>query len=305
MKNRKRGCLRALFGLGIAGFCLLFGGAPVCRAQANPTVVIYPAPESAQDHRYNDLIEILRGALEHTVASDGPYRLEPSRQIMNEARQFAMLANNNPLLNVVWSSTSDDKEHDYLAIRIPLRKGLLGYRVALIEKGSQAAFDKVRDADDLRKFTVGQGIGWGDVAIYNSNGFKVTTVNYDQLFPMLAARRFDFFPRGIGEIFPEYELQKARAPNLAIEQHLLIVYPWPYYFFFNKDNRALAKRIETGIRAMMKDGSFDAIFKQYNSADIERANLKSRRIIRIANPFLPKDTPLDDPALWFDPIKGR
>lgn len=54
---------------------------------------------------------------------------------------------------------------------------------------------------------------------------------------------------------------------------------------------------------MMKDGTFDTIFKKYNFKDIERANLKHRRIIRIENPFLPADTPLNDPALWFDPGK--
>jgi ABC-type amino acid transport substrate-binding protein len=299
MKIRARLCQV----LSLIGLCLYLSG--TCRAQTDTTEVIYPAPESAQDVRYSDLVEILRGALDHTVVRYGPYRLEPSEQIMNEARQFTMLDENSELLNVIWSSTSEAKERNFIAIRIPLRKGLLGYRIALIDKGDQARFDAVQNADDLKKLTVGQGIGWGDVAIYNGNGFHVVVANYDQLFPMLAARRFDFFPRGIGEVFHEYEAQKMREPNLAIEQHLLIEYPWPYYFFLNRSNRALAERIETGLRAMIKDGSLDAIFKKYNSADIERAQLKNRRIIRIDNPLLPKDTPLDDPSLWFDPVKGK
>jgi hypothetical protein len=33
--------------------------------------------------------------------------------------------------------------------------------------------------------------------------------------------------------------------------------------------------------------------------------LKHRRIIRLENPLLPKDTPLDDPSLWFDPLKDK
>jgi hypothetical protein len=196
-----------------------------CQAQTGTTLVVYPAPESAQDVRHNPLIEILRAALEQTKARYGPYRLEPSRQVMNEARQFTMLAQNSDLLDVVWSSTSEVKERNFIAIRIPLHKGLLGYRIALIVKGDQARFDSVRTVDDLKRFTVGQGIGWGDVAIYNQNGFKVVVANYDQLFPMLEARRFDLFPRGVGEVFHEYDTRKLREPNLAIEQHLLIEYP--------------------------------------------------------------------------------
>jgi len=40
---------------------------------------------------------------------------------------------------------------------------------------------------------------------------------------------------------------------------------------------------------------------KYNRASIVKANLKNRRIIRIRNPNLPKDTPFDNASLWFDP----
>ena len=120
---------------------------------------------------------------------------------------------------------------------------------------------------------------------------------------MVSLGRFDLFPRGIGEIYTEYAHFAPADPKLAIEKGLLIYYPWPYYFFFNKKDEALRKRVETGIRRMMKDGSFDANFKKYNGKAIEAANLKGRRVIRIANDLLPKETPLNDPALWFDPAR--
>jgi hypothetical protein len=122
---------------------------------------------------------------------------------------------------------------------------------------------------------------------------------------MSAANRIDLFPRGINEVFHEYAARHDAIPNLAVEKNLLIYYPWPYYFFFNKSNKALAKRVETGIRKMMKDGSFDAIFMKYNRASIIKANLKNRRIIRIKNPTLPKDTPLSDASLWIDPAAWK
>jgi hypothetical protein len=269
------------------------------------TKVVYPAFESRTDSRYNDLVEILKTALEKTKAEYGPYTLQPSKSGMNEARALAELLNPAGMVTIGWSGTSVQKEKDYRAVRIPLRKGILGYRVALIARDRQADLDKIRNLDDLRKASIGQGIGWGDVAIYEANGIKVHTAGYENLFKMVAANRIDLFPRGISEVFPEYAARHAAIPNLAIEKNLLIYYPWPYYFFFNKSNKALAKRVETGLRKMMKDGSFDALFLKYNRASILKANLKNRRIIRIKNPTLPKDTPLDDASLWFDPATWK
>lgn len=269
------------------------------------TRVVYPAFESGADSRYNDLLEILEKALDKTVAEYGPYTLQPSRSGMNEARSLAELGKTAGMVNIAWCGTSVQKEKAYRPVRIPLRKGILGYRVALVARSRQAAVGRIRNLDDLRKMHIGQGIGWGDVAIYEANGFTVHTAGYESLFKMVAANRIDLFPRGINEVFHEYAARHDAIPGLAVEQHLLIYYPWPYYFFFNKADKSLAKRVESGIRKMMKDGSFDAIFMKYNSASIIKANLGNRRIIRIRNPFLPKATPLADASLWFNPSAGN
>jgi ABC-type amino acid transport substrate-binding protein len=264
--------------------------------------VIYPAFESKTDSRYSDLLEILKTALDKTVAEYGPYTLQPSRSGMNEARSFAELSNQAGMVTIAWGGTSVRREKKYRVLRIPLRKGILGYRVALIAKQRQADMDRIRNPGDLRKVRIGQGIGWGDVAIYEANGIKVDTAGYESLFTMVAANRIDLFPRGINEVFNEYAARRRAIPNLGVEKNLLIYYPWPYYFFFNKTNAALAKRVEAGIRKMRKDGSFDAIFMKYNRSSIIKANLKNRRIIRIENPALPRETPLADASLWFDPV---
>ena len=264
--------------------------------------VIYPAYETASDTRYNDLHEILQTALEKTVPEFGPYELQASNSRMNEARYLVELRSGNQPINIAWSSTSVEKENALLPLRIPLRKGLLGYRIALIPKDRQAQIDQVKTADDLKNFLIGQGTGWGDVKLYESNGLQVKTAEYDNLFKMVNAGRFDLFPRGIGEVFAEYVIRSKDNPNLAIEKNLLIYYPWPYYFFFNKKDTALHKRVEAGIRKMMADGSFNAIFKKYNEAAIRLADFKHRRVIILKNDMLPKETPLGDTSLWLVPL---
>lgn len=264
--------------------------------------VLYPDSGTANDVRFRDLIEILRTALDKTTPEFGPYALRPFHDSMNEARYLFELKSGHSI-NVAWSSTSVEKERDFLPIRVPLRKGLLGYRVALISADNQEKVDQVQNLADLRQLTVGQGLGWGDVQVYRANGIPVFTANYDNLFKMTVLGRFDLFPRGVGEITAEYEAFHKTLPKLAIEKNLLIHYPWPYYFFFNKKDLALKERVEAGLRIMLRDGSFDQLFRQFNGKAIALIKQKSRHVIRLRNDLLPKETPLADPALWFDPDK--
>jgi ABC-type amino acid transport substrate-binding protein len=291
--------------LGCVAFgALLSGPSGAAAAEATAvTEIVYPAPESQRDKRYRDLVELLDGALART-ADQGPYRLRPSGIVMNEAREVLSLESGYEL-DVLWTATSVEKERAMLPVRIPLRKGLLGYRVALIAKDLQPQLDAVQTIDDLRRFRVGQGIGWGDLAIYDANAFTVVTANYDLLFRMVVSKRFDLLPRGVSEVFSEFDALSPEIPDLAVERHLLIEYPLPYYFFFRRTAPALAARVEAGLRAMIADGGFDANFHKYNDEAIRRADLAHRRVIRLENPFLPPETPLKDRSLWFDPTHGR
>lgn len=285
------------------GRAALFLAATLLTSPASAeTRVVTIAPESASDVRFNDLLEILRGALDRTVPGYGPYTLEQAPVQMSAARAIEQLESHG-LINVVWSSTSTERERKFLTIRIPLRKGLLGYRVCLINANDQERINQVQTLADLRKLTIGQGTGWADLAIYASERIPVMTAAYGGLFDMVSAGRFDLFPRGLSEVFREFALQSPRLPGLAIDRHLLLYYPWPYYFFFNRDDAQLKARIEAGLKMMRADGSFDAIFHKYNDPWIAAADIKHRVIFRLNNPLLPPDTPLDDASLWYDPLK--
>lgn len=268
--------------------------------------VICPADEVPGDPRFNDLREILDVALKKTVSEFGPYVLSTAPMTMSKARYMSELRNGeSTVLNLAWSSTSIELERDFLPVRIPLRKGLLGYRVLLIEKRFQPLFDAVTSLKDLQKLTAGQGKDWGDVAVLEANGIHVVQANYASLFRMLKVERFDMFPRGVAEAYAEQAKYGDEDPDLAVENGLLLYYPWPYYFFVRKSDKALHDRVEKGLRMMIRDGSFEAIFRKYNQAAIDKAHLTGRRLIRLKNPLLPPDTPLADKTLWFDPGLSR
>lgn len=280
------------------------------RADANTGAVmtyIYHPPESSLDVRYLYHWEILRTALEKTKAKWGPYAMMPSER-MTEGRQTFELKNATGKLTVMYLSTTADFEKTLIPVRIPVDRNLGGYGVFLIRKQDQKRFNAIRSINDLRRFSYGLGLGWVDVSVLRANGFGVVTgSSYEGLFEMLDAGRFDVFLRGAVEVLDEYDHRKTALPNLAIEENLVLYYPMPMYFWFSKNEagRRLASRAEEGMRMMIADGTYDAIFDKYQRSKIERLRLKQRRILRIANPNVGPETPFSDKRLWFDPKTYR
>jgi ABC-type amino acid transport substrate-binding protein len=264
---------------------------------------IYHPPESSLDVRYVYHWEILQTALEKTKPKWGPYRMVPSAR-MTEQRQAYELKNHTGRLTVMYLSTTPEFEKALIPIRIPVDKNLGGYCVFLIRKDEQARFAAVKALDDLRRFSYGLGLGWIDVGILRRNGFSVVTgSSYDGLFEMLVQRRFDIFLRASVEVLDEYDRRKRSFPDLYIEDGIILYYPLPMYFWFARtaEGRRMAARAEEGMRMMIADGTYDAIFDKYQRQKIERLHLKERRIFRIDNPNVGPETPLGDKRLWFDP----
>jgi hypothetical protein len=292
----------------LAALALALTAAPPPASPAGePMTYVYHAPESPLDRRYLYHWEILRTALERTREKWGPFRMVQSEP-MTEQRQRFEIQNATGKLTVLYLSTVPELERRLVPIRIPVDKDLGGYCVLLIRREERGRFQGVRSLDDLRRFTIGLGQGWIDVDILRANRFRVVTgSSYDGLFEMLVHRRFDAFLRAATEVLDEVEERRATLPDLFIEERLLLFYPLPMYFWFPRtdEGRRLAARAEEGMRAMIADGSYDAIFDRYQRHKIERLRLKERRLLRIENPFLGPETPLADKRLWFDPASYR
>ena len=292
--------MRAL--LKIALFLLTYCG--VCFEGMSQTlqVTYFPTAESKDDTRFDYATQLLDKALEKTVKSDGPFTMTPGGK-MNVGRAFQFLEEGR-IVNVGWSTPTQEREENFIPIRIPIKKGLLGYRIFLIKQQDRDKFASIQTLKELKKLKVGQGHIWNDVKVFKANGFKIVTgPEYEGLFDMLIAGRFDYFSRGINEAPNEYEERKGRLYDLYMEETILLYYPWPKYFFTSKKTPQLAERIERGLRMMIKDGSFEAHFMKFHKKDIERVNLNERKLFKIHNPLLPLTAPVDQKELWFDPFE--
>ena len=288
----------------VVAACLLAGG-----STAASTRVVYPLTTlEDMDSRYEYDWAVLRAALQKTEARYGPFELHQSTHPMSSQRVAQELLMPGGRINVFARATSPELERTYLPVRLPIDRGLLGYRMFLIRDSDRARFAAVRTLDALRKLRVGQGKDWIDVPILRNAGFQVVEgTNYPGLFGMLDAGRFDFFSRGIDEAQREFKERRRAYPHMVIEQTLLLQYPLPSYFFTRRDDegKLLARRIAEGMEIMIKDGSLNALFQQYKGESIRAGGLAHRRVLRLENPHLTPETPLSRSELWFDPKAGK
>jgi hypothetical protein len=263
--------------------------------------VVKPFKAESDLVRYAYHYELLDALLKRTVASYGPYVMQPYTEPISSdrGRQEAL---RGELINVYFSDVGHRIiDEGMIPIPYPVDKGLLGYRICFIVRQDQAKIDRIQTVDQLRSLTVGQGKGWGDVVIYEHNRIPVDgTSNYESLFAMLAHGRFDLFPRGATEIRREMAAYGPRHPELAIDRHMVIRYPFPQFFYVSKSAPRLAKRLKDGFEQMIRDGSFDALFDRYFFKELRELGLDRRVIIDLENPFLPPWVPLGRKELWFD-----
>jgi len=252
------------------------------------------------DHRYNYRTALLELALSYT-SND---KTEESISLLPEANipmaRATYLMAKNKIRGVVSLATTHEREAELLAIKIPIMAGILGMRVLLIHQSQQQQFSSINDKEQLKHYVAGFGEHWGDLSILKENGISVLPVaKYSSLFEMLNAQRFDFFPRGVNEIFSEFEIYKEQFPDLSIEKSLAIYYPYPVYFFVAKQDAVLAQKIESGLEKALADGQFKQLFLLHHEDILQKLNFDNRAIFNLSNDSLPKDARIDNMDWWF------
>jgi ABC-type amino acid transport substrate-binding protein len=264
---------------------------PLCAMGA--TVIYYPRPESGPNEPARYAQKLLEQVLKR---AGGHYRVERYLVRMHQVRAIEHLKSGEGI-DVLNTMTSIAREQEMLPVRIPIDKGLIGWRLMLIRQSQAATFRAITSLEDLKKLTAGQGKDWPDTQVLNAGGLRVYgTSDYMSLFKLLENGRIDYFPRGVTEAWADLELH---PQNLMVEPTIALRYPTAIYFFVRKGNTRLAADITAGLEKMIADGSFEKLFQEYYGATIRRARFKDRRIFELPNPVMPPGMPLARKNLWY------
>ena len=260
-----------------------------------PSLLAQDLAHPQDDRRYNQLIiDILKLALSKTAPDTHLVGVDSTLNRL-------VLQIENGQLNIFWTGATKEYQNTLQAIKIPILKGLLGYRIFIIRQGEQKRFDSVLNLEDLKRLYAGQVDTWGDTSVLLENNIPLVTTNkFDNLFSMLSGKRFDYLPRAIYE--PWIEIDDYSKQDLTVEKNILLVYPFAMYFFVSKDNLKLAELIEEGFNIAIDDGSYDKLF--FNNRIIKdslaKAKLAGRKIFYLKNSNMPEDSPLDVAKYWID-----
>lgn len=264
-------------------------------------VLKYYQGEGINDVKLAQKIEVLTTALEKSQDRYGDYKIVLDAPMMNNFRATMALKEGTEL-NVYISLENGTIENESIPIRIPVRRGLMSYRLILTTEKNLPLFKNVSTLEDLKKILVGSKHSWQLTKILKNEGFDIiTTPNYNTIFDMLSHDRFVYLLRGVNEIFQEKELRSESNPDLVVEPNLLIYLPTAIYVFVSKTEPRLAERLEYGLNVMVKDGSLKAIFDKYYLQFIEQADIENRTVIEIDNHFMLDKASLERKELWFTP----
>ncbi|MDO6428598.1 transporter substrate-binding domain-containing protein [Thalassotalea sp. 1_MG-2023] len=254
-----------------------------------PIVIRYNAPVEENDPQKDYFVLLLKEICQLYQEKGTACSLVPVSLPMVLQRQLKSL--DKQLIDVVWTVTNKEREAKFLPVRIPLMKGLIGYRIAVVNNKHAPVFQKKYDLMQLKKLRLAQGRGWPDATILQNNGFNVVeTAWYETLYKDTALGLFDYTLRGVLEVYSEFE--KFNQNNIYIDQNLLFKYPSAMYFFVKKDNIKLANQIQRALEGLIESGRFSELltrFKNHQQA-LSQAKLEQRITVELTNSSFPLQT---------------
>ncbi len=275
---------------------------PLSAAQGAERVVVYSWPKTMQaDERGSYPIELLKLALSK---SNRAIVARPSEFAMSQYRTLKQLEMNKGI-DVVWTMTNAEREQQLRPIRIPIDRGLIGWRLLAIQQKDFELFQNLQDEIALKSLLTVQGIDWPDFNILQSNGFRVVSSNYfDGMYKMLLSGRVRYFARSLTEIWPELKSLRDSDSPFVVAPRWVLHYPAALYFFVRIDDDELASAIESGLETALKDGSMRSLFLQHFEGTLDQADLQNREVVELTNLGLPPQTPIQRTELWFNPEQG-
>lgn len=281
---------------------VFWGGSQVSAQSLAPSAIRVASakPEFAVAQDY--FVGMLRRALE--LGAQG--RAVPVIQQVGlmEQKQGLQEMVRGKIIDVYWMGTDQEREEKLRAIRIPLDRGLVGFRRFITRQSMSSVLDGIDSLGALKSLIACQGKDWPDTAILRAAGLRVIEIaNFERMFQQLDLSKCDYFPRGYFEGFSELDVRKQKYPDLILYDSLVLHYPFALYFFVNKKNEDLALWIEHGLEKMIDSGEFLRYMQAHSLTRhvFPLSSTRGMRVIEIHNPRLPFDTHVKDSRYWFQP----
>lgn len=193
------------------------------------------------------------------------YDLDISSHTLAPGRAIAQLESLGNEGNLIWGTTSAQREKELLPVRVPLFRGLLSYCYIWVRKDDVDRFSHIRTLSDLKKFSILQDPKWPTKAMFEAEGFDVRTGDLSNIPEMLSHSRADAL------IFPVLETSKlnkfgAQKANLVRLSNVLIHLPTEHYFFVAQEGQEeLHGMLYTGMKAAVADGSQEALLRIHST----------------------------------------
>lgn len=261
--------------------------------------VIYPRPVVEGDVRFAAYVKVLKAALDETQSDFGDYELRHAPHAMSEARYMKELALERSQLSVAWSGATYIDVASLHAIKAPIAKGLLSYHFFLVHQRNMQAFSKITSITDLQKLRSAHAHGWGDSLVFDNAELPYLESGYNGIFDLLQHGRIDYLSRGLTEVLDELKARRESHPSIRVEPSLMLFYPWPYYFYVNRNNTALEKRLQIGMQRIRESGEHDNIIQYCFAEELAMFKLAGRRVLHLQNPWMDDNWQAECPGCWY------
>ena len=264
--------------------------------------------QSEADVSHSYYLQLLELALKATEEEYGETTIELMPTGYNQGIILSLL-NYDGILDVVTSAPTPEREIDFRSAKVPLLRGLLGYRMMLIRPEDRELFSNISSADELKKYRACQATHWPDADLLEQAGYKVVrTPEFADLFWLLLDKKCDYFPRGIAEGYAELEKHNKDYADkkLAAFDDIIIHYPIPIFFYTSHKNFELAARIEKGLKRLIINGEFLKLMESHpvTASLFPLSKWKAKRYFKVPNKLLPKAIPIEEKSLWID-LSGK
>ena len=248
-------------------------------------VIKMQRPLLSYDKRAKHKDEVIHSALALSKSKFGDYDFIEVDVDMNTGRALKELQAGKHI-NAFIASADPSWDRDAKAIKIPIRLGMLSYRLLIIRKQDSDIFANIKSRKDLSRYYAGLQPHWSTTNIFTNHNLNIILGHeFDSLFLMLRKNRFDYIPRAVYEAYDELNQRPHLQKDIVIAPNIALYIPSATYIYVAPNEPEIYNRLNYGMTQLVDSGQLRAIFNKYYAEEFDLADIKNRTIIKLDNPL--------------------